>query len=241
MVSRAEKIAYSVAREIVSHVVESGMPPGQVLESEAEMMERYEVSRGSLREALRILEVLGFIRLKPGPRGGPVVLDPDVRQFSAIATLYYQRIDATYRELLEVRQTLEAATAAMAAARRTPEDVERLQAHLEASQAADLSDDRAFKSVGQGFHVLVSEIAGNRVLNLMMRSCTDVVANRTSHYLYPRDQRRTAVLDVHEQIGNAIILGDAKAAESMMREHMEDYSGEAAAQYGGLIKEIVRW
>lgn len=241
MVSRAEKIAYSVAREIVTHVVDAKMSPGQVLVPESEMMDRYEVSRGSLREALRILEVLGFVRLKPGPRGGPIVLTPDVRQFSAIATLYYQRIDATYRELLEVRQTLEAASAALAAVRRSEADADRVREHLEAARATELRDDRSFSTVGQGFHDLVSEIAGNRVLNLMTRSCTDVVASRTTHYLYPKGQRQTAVLEVHERIGNAIIQGDGKAAEAMMREHMEDYSAEAMSQYGGLMKETVRW
>ena len=241
MVNRSEKVAYALAREIVAHVVDSKLPAGGVLASEAEMIERYEVSRGSLREALRILEVLGFVRLKPGPRGGPVVLDPDPGQFSKIATLYYQRVDATYRELLEVRLTLEAATAAMAAARRTPEDLRRLRAHLESYRAVDLDDDRSFSSVGQGFHDIVSELAGNRVLNLMVRSCTSVVASRTSHYLYPHDKRRHAVLVVHEKIGNAIIDGDVKTAEALMREHMEDYTAEAMAQYGNLMKETVRW
>jgi len=240
MTSRVEKVAYSVAREIVAHVVEDQLPPGAVLESETEMMERYEVSRGSLREALRILETLGFVQLKPGPRGGPVVLNPDVRQFSKIATLYYQRIDATYRELLEVRLTLEAASAALAAARRTPEDAEKLRAHLEASRDATLADDRAFQVVGQGFHVMVAQMAGNRVLGFMVNSCTDVVASRTAHYLYPPDSR-LAVAEIHERIGNAIISGDVKAAEATMREHMEDYLSEAMAQYGGVMAEIVRW
>ena len=241
MVSRSEKIAYSVAREIVNYVVDADLKPGQVLESESEMMQRYEVSRGSLREGLRVLEVLGFVRLKPGPRGGPIVLTPDPAQFSAIATLYYQRIDATYRELLEMRQTLEASSAALAAARRNDNDIEQLRAHLEAARSAELPDDRSFTSVGQGFHDMVSRISGNRVLGLMLKSCTDVVANRTTHYLYPRDQRRIAVQEVHERIGNAIILGDGKTAEMLMREHMEDYSAEAMAQYGGLMKEVVRW
>jgi DNA-binding FadR family transcriptional regulator len=240
MAGRVEKVAYSVAREIVAHVVEDQLAPGAVLESETDMMQRYEVSRGSLREALRILETLGFLQLKPGPRGGPVVLNPDARQFSKIATLYYQRIDATYRELLEVRQTLEAASAAMAAARRTPEDAEKLRALFKASRDADLADDRAFQTVGQGFHVMVAQMAGNRVLNFMLKSCTDVVASRTGHYLYPLGSRQ-AVADAHEKIGQAIIRGDVKAAEALMREHMEDYSSEAMAQYGGAMAEIVRW
>ncbi|HJQ48682.1 MAG TPA: FCD domain-containing protein [Amycolatopsis sp.] len=241
MAIRAERIVYALARDIVSDVVDAKVRPGEVLEAEADMMRRYDVSRGSLRESLRILEALGFIHLKPGPRGGPVVLKPDVSQFSAIATLYYQRISATYFELLEARRVIESATATLAAARCTPEDAERMREHLAAASVADPSDDGAFKAVGHGFHILVSDIAQNRVLGLMTRSCTDVVETQTSRHLYPAERRRASVLEVHERVGRAIIEGDVRTAESAMAEHMQDYVSEAAARYGSVMDQVVHW
>lgn len=240
MVQRSEKIAHAVARGIVSEVVSADLPAGTVLDSESEMMERYGVSRGSLRESLRILEVMGFIQMKPGPRGGPVLLDPDSRQFSTIATLFYQRVNATYRELLETRLTLEPAAAAMAARRRTPAHVERLHQYIEQSRTVDLGDDREFRAIGQGFHNLVAEMSNNRITNLLIRSCYDVFAGRTSGFLYPPEDRET-IQSVHEQIAQAVINGAARTAQSLMHDHMEDYVEQATKQFSGLMSEVVKW
>ncbi len=240
MAQRTEKIANSVARDIVAEVVSKDLVAGTVLSSESEMMERYEVSRGSLREALRILEVLGIVHMKPGPRGGPVLLDPDSRQFSTIATLYYQRIRATYRELLETRLVLEPEAAAMAAERRTPDHVRQLEAYIEQSRAADLGDDRQFRGVGQDFHDLVAEMGGNRIVNLLIRSCYDVFAGRTSGFLYPQPDRAT-VQTIHEQIAVAVINGNTRTARSLMFDHMEDYVRQATKQFSGLMSEVVKW
>ena len=240
MAQRSEKIANAVARDIVGEAVGNDLAAGTTLNSEAEMMERYEVSRGSLREALRILEVLGFVQMKPGPRGGPVLLEPDSRQFSTIATLFYQRIRATYRELLETRLVLEPKAAAMAAERRTPEHIRQLEAYIEQSRAADLGDDRQFRGVGQDFHDLVAEMGGNRIINLLIRSCYDVFAGRTSGFLYPQPDRQT-IQTIHAEIAIAVINGNADTARSLMYDHMEDYVRQATTQFSGLMSEVVKW
>ena len=240
MSARNEKIAHTVARDIVTEVAASDLPPGTVLSSESDMMERYEVSRGSLREALRILEVLGFVQIKPGPRGGPVLLDPDSRQFTAIATLYYQRIRATYRELLETRLVLEPEAAAMAAENRTEAQVKELEEYIERSRTVELIDDRQFRAVGQNFHDLLAEMCGNRIINLLIRSCYDVFAGRTSGFLYPPNERDN-VKQIHEAIARAVIAGKAQTARSLMYDHMEDYVREATVQFSGLMAAVVKW
>jgi GntR family transcriptional regulator, transcriptional repressor for pyruvate dehydrogenase complex len=240
MAARTEKIAHTVARDIVTEVVANDLAPGTVLSSESEMIERYQVSRGSLREALRILEVLGFVQIKPGPRGGPKLLDPDSLQFSTMATLYYQRIHATYRELLETRLVLEPEAAAMAAKNRTEEHVEQLEAYVERSRTADIADDRQFRTVGQDFHNLLAEMAGNRIINLLIRSCYDVFAGRSSGFLYPPADRKT-IQTIHEDIARAVIAGRAQTARSLMYDHMEDYMRQAAEQYSGLMGEVIKW
>lgn len=240
MVQRTEKIAYAVARDIVSEVVTGDLSTGTVLGSEPEMMEQHRVSRGSLRESLRILEVLGFIQMKPGPRGGPILIEPDSRQFSTIATLYYQRINATYRQLLETRLTLEPAAAAMAARRRTPEHAARLKTYVSRSRTVDLTDDRHFRTVGQDFHDLLVEMADNRIIELLAHSCYDVFAGRTTGFLYPIAERR-AVQRIHEQIAQAVIDGNAATAHSLMYDHMENYVEHATKRFSGVMSEVVKW
>ncbi|MEP7349371.1 MAG: FCD domain-containing protein [Sphingorhabdus sp.] len=235
-----EKISESVSRAIVTQVTNAELPAGSVLESEADMMERYGVSRGSLREALRILEVLGFIYMKPGPKGGPILLSPDSHQFSAMAALFYQRIGGKYSDLLEMRLVMEPEAAAFAAERRTEEQVQSLRDYLTRSEEANLDDDRQFRAVGQGFHDLIADMAGNGILSLVIHSSYDLFAGKSTGFLYPHDERK-CIGDIHNDIARAVIDGDVELARSLMREHMRDYLVQARSRFPEMMDEPVRW
>src|SRR5260370_13854056 len=100
---RPAKTAETVASAIVRDIVSRGLEPGDMLPSEAAMLSHYRVSRASLREALRLLEVQELIRLKPAPGGGPIVRSVDPRNPAKISTLYLHLGGATYRELFEAQ------------------------------------------------------------------------------------------------------------------------------------------
>jgi DNA-binding FadR family transcriptional regulator len=72
---RTAKVSEIIAREIVHD--SRGLPPGTMLPSEAKLLERYQVGRTSLREALRVLEMQGLIVIRPGPGGGPMLTEVD--------------------------------------------------------------------------------------------------------------------------------------------------------------------
>src|SRR5687767_3166913 len=103
LVPRNEKVALRVARLIVRDIVERGLVRGDALEAEAAMLERYGISRASLREALRILETHGLITIKPGPGGGPSVGAADSRDFGRMATLYFQVLRVDLGSVVEAR------------------------------------------------------------------------------------------------------------------------------------------
>ena len=75
--------------EIVRDVVTRKLQPGTLLSSEAQMLEDYGVGRGSLREALRILEVHGLITMKPGRNGGPMVIEVGSRDYGRMSSLFF--------------------------------------------------------------------------------------------------------------------------------------------------------
>ena len=79
------------------------------------MGEQYQASRGSVREALRLLEVQGLVHLKPGPGGGPVVGTVDPANLARMVALYFHLNASTYGELLESQALLEAQCAQRAA------------------------------------------------------------------------------------------------------------------------------
>jgi GntR family transcriptional repressor for pyruvate dehydrogenase complex len=237
---RRSKIAFSVAREIIAYVAAEGLPPGSVLESEILMKDRYGISRGSLREALRVLEVVGFVYMKPGPGGGPVLAQPTGAQFAEVTALFYQVNKVTYRDLLEARIALESITASIAARNCAADEIAKLDTYILSIDVIDLSDDRQFRVAGQDFHYLIASMTGNDVLQMTVRGCTEVFAGRVREFLYPADARST-VCATHAEIARAIIRHDAPAASTLMCEHLTDYLATAVGLYPAVIDEVVRW
>src|SRR6266487_6303436 len=107
MNSRPPKAAMMIAQRIVRDIVRSGMTPSDLLPPERVMLETYETGRGTLREALRLLEFQGVIALKPGPGGGPILMNPAAAHLASTLQLLMQLNQAPYRTLIEARAVLE--------------------------------------------------------------------------------------------------------------------------------------
>ena len=227
----------TIARDIVRRIGAEELPPGTQLPPEAKMLEEYRVGRGSLREALRILEVHGLISIKPGPRGGPTVDKVHTADFGRMATLYFQMDGVTFHDLIEARVIMEPTMAGLAARRRDP----RLVAELArfAGAAGGVEDDE-YAAHAADFHQHVAVMSGNSVMSLFGQSLTDILRDRLSPPLFPKS-RRGAVLNVHCAIARAITDGDADQAEQLMAEHMTEYASYVRRRHPSLMREVVDW
>ncbi|HEV7652311.1 MAG TPA: FCD domain-containing protein [Actinophytocola sp.] len=234
-VRRGDKVSEAIARDIVRRIGTENLAPGAQLPPEAKMLEEYRVGRGSLREALRILEVHGLISIKPGPRGGPTVDQVHTRNFGRMASLYFQMDGVTFRELIEARLTMEPMLARRAAERGEPDLLAGLSRFEHVGRADDEYLDHAMD-----FHQMVAHLSGNRIMSLFGQSLADVVRDRVADSLYPKSRRRD-VLAAHRDIARAIAAGDGELAERLMREHMEDYVAQAKRRHPGLMQEVVDW
>jgi len=237
-VPRAEKVASRVARMIVEDIVESDREPGDALEPESLMLERFGISRASLREALRILETQGLITIKPGPRGGPSVAHVSSRDFGRMATLFFQVMRVTLGDVIEARLVLEPVMARMAAERHDPELNELLRQNVEAHHEA--RDDRTWLAVTQHFHSMVCGMSGNQLLNLLAGALKDIYTERVSTYVFP-EENRDHVRATHSAIAEAIITRDAGTAEKLMHDHMATLAQFFEARHPGLMAELVHW
>jgi len=175
---RSEKVSEIVAREIVRDIAKRRPAPNSVLESESAMIKRYQVARGSLREALRILEVHGLIRMKPGPGGGPVLSEVDSRDFGRMATLFFQVLDIRFSELVEARLMLEPFIARLAAERHDPDDNEELRAIVQQGFEARSTDP--WLQATDAFHTKVLSMSGNGLLTLIACALKDIFTERAS-------------------------------------------------------------
>jgi GntR family transcriptional repressor for pyruvate dehydrogenase complex len=238
---RADKVSEIIARQIVRDIASQRYRPGTMLPPEAVMLERFQVGRASLREALRIVEVYGLITIKPGPGGGPVVQDVTARQFARAATFYFHLHGATFRDLLEARRAVEPMMARLAATHADPDALERLKAEVsETRQAYETGDLPEWRQHTGEFHALVASASGNHILDLFGLSLKELYSERLEHRVVGKTDRPT-VLAEHAAIANAIIRRRPAEAERLMTEHMETFTTLTMHLVSGLLDDILDW
>jgi len=232
---RTQKTSERIAFEIIRDVVLGGLVAGDKLPAEPEMAERYGTSRSSLREAIRILEVQGLIRLRPGPGGGTTLGSVDASNLARTSALYFQLSGATYAQLLDVQLILEPGCAAAAA--RHPDRAEPLAPFL---TTADPTDEIAYRTETEHFHDVVYRLAANPVLSLYARAInhlltTQVVSTMDPVVLRPAIQRE------HVQMAKALISGNADRAARLMRAHFDRQHEHYRTNHPSRLVEIVQW
>lgn len=235
------KVSELVAQQIVADIVDFGLEPGDRLAPEAVMLERYGVARSSLREALRVLEVSGLLRMKTGAGGGPVVADRSGAQLSRSMRLYFQTMGVTFRHVVTARLTLEPLLAREAAENGSLELKERL---LELATEGRCGSDRGtFSDASRGFHdLLVSQAPANPILGLFVRAVGQVYADLV------RTRGPRTIREDHEKVGSehlaiakAIDAGDGDGAERLMAEHLSELTGYLESHYAMSLDDVVEW
>jgi GntR family transcriptional regulator, transcriptional repressor for pyruvate dehydrogenase complex len=164
---RRAKAATVLAKNIVREVRRRGLAAGDKLLSEHKMVERYGVARGSLREALRYLELQGVLRIKSGPGGGPVLATPNGRHFASTLALMLQIVGGRFRAIVETRWVVEPGMAALAAERASAADLAALRACM-AAMRVHLRDAPRFQEENRRFHDLLAVASGNPVFRFLL-------------------------------------------------------------------------
>jgi DNA-binding FadR family transcriptional regulator len=232
---RAQKTSERVAQEIVRDIVAQGLRSGDRLPLEANMVDQYQVSRASLREALRLLEVQGLIRLKPGPGGGPVVGTVDAAHLARTATLYYRLCAATYGQLLEAQVLLEPLCAQLAATH--PERRLAMRPFFDSSMPESEND---YRDVTEDFHNAVYRLTANPVLSLLAQAVTIIVSDHVVATMDPVDLR-AAILDEHAELARAIAAGHADKARRLMAAHFEAQHDYYRRHWPARLQELIEW
>lgn len=237
---RAEKLSAVVARQILRDIQDDHLSAGDKLPPESDMCERFEVGKASVREALRILETNGLIRIKTGNGGGPVVGDIDGRGFGQMSTLHFQALGATLRDLLEARINIEPTLAAAAAARPGPEAGDAVKAALKSSLGYADCTTEEFARENSGFHGAVITSAGNPIMSTIALGLRDIWALRIDAVPVPEDYR-LEIERAHAEITAAIADHDVRAAADLSREHLEHYRAICEEQFPDTLSDVVEW
>ena len=172
------KTGERIARHVADLVADGTLLPGDQLPPEPALIEQLGVSRGSVREGLRLLEATGVLEVRAGRNGGAFISHAGEVELANTSTLYLQLAGATYGELLEARELIEPGLAGHAASRRDDSDVLRLRAHLDALGSMDPADPASRAPTVVRFHVDLLRASGNRALALYVGAMTSVWADR---------------------------------------------------------------
>lgn len=230
---RARKRAEQVAFGIVQNIVARGQRPGDKLPHEAEMLAEYAVSRSSLREALRLLEVQGLVTIRPGPGSGTEVGRIDPANLAGTLVLYLMMERVNMDQLLDAWGMVEPLLADLAA--RNP-DRARVRALMEPFASGAVRDQRAPAS-GLAFHEAVAELSGNPVLELVLGAVGVLVTDQVRTGA-PGFRLSDATVDAHEAIADAVLAGDGPAAAAAMRAHLDEVKQEIRAALPGYDRNI---
>lgn len=237
---RTDKIPDILARRILRAIVDGRLEAGARLPAEAEMLASFGVGRASLREALRILETHGLIRIKSGPRGGPVVTELSASDYGQTTTVYLHRLGATFHQLIEARLVVEPALARLFAQRITPESAERLrEAAKKGWEALDAPAD-VWSRASEEFHAAMNAGSDNPVLDLYANALISIERNRLGP-LFAERADRIRTVRVHDKIAQAILEKDPAKAEERMRRHVQALAKLWHDEYAREMGSVIEW
>jgi DNA-binding FadR family transcriptional regulator len=207
-------------------IVSGDLVEGDSLGHEPDLVERFGVSRPSLREALRILEAEGLITVVRGVRGGVVVHAPDERMTARTAALVLQARNVPLADVFEARSMVEPLAAkAIAGARNRRTAVKELR-ELVDKQQASIDDPDEFGVANAAFHERLVSLAGNQTLTIVAEMLNEVVAravaavSRGGDSLGSVSTRRRGIRS-QERLLDLLEAGDGTAAEEHWRAHMQ--------------------
>jgi DNA-binding FadR family transcriptional regulator len=221
---KVPKAASLVADSLRRRIVLGDLAEGDALPNESELMRFYEVSRPTLREALRILETESLISVKRGARGGARVAVPDASVTARHAALVLRLQGTTLEDVFVSRLIIEPAAVRLLAARADADPDVLAPLYELHEESGRVMDDRAvFASVAARFHEQVIELAGNRTLALVALILIEIVEphNRATFAAIEGGEEvvEQAQLD-HGDLLDALARGDGDTAAAIWETHM---------------------
>ena len=216
-----------LADDLRERIFRGDFPEGTALPTERDLVLQTRMSRATVREALRILEVQGLVRIKTGRAGGAFVQKPGEASVADSVALAIRGQRIRMADLLETREAIEPSCAQLAAKYRTDADLERLD---RANEAISVDGPLAvFLQANVDWHIAVAIASHNELLSgFMLALSRAIYASTDTKGFIDSDVRRTTIR-AHRGITDAIRAQDPDAAARRMNRHVHAYA-EAVLQ-----------
>jgi len=185
------RVFEDLVNQIEGAILDGRLKVGDKLPPQRELVEMFQTSRASLREALRVLEQKGLIDIKLGVSGGAVIKAVDTEPVTESLALLIQHQKVSLEELAEFREGVEGHVAALAARRASRAEIQNLKELLETARdyvAQGVPAWEAFCEVDNAIHVAIAAASGNSVYGFVLRMVHDNI--QRYYEAYPlKDER----------------------------------------------------
>lgn len=215
-----------MAEAIKVWVVDEGLQAGDRLPGEAELIDRFGMSKGTIREAMRILEAQGLIKTRTGPGGGSFVHEVSRQRAKALLGNYFYFKNLTIDDIYRLRLALEPELAASLAGNLSEEVLRQLESNIaEYSEPATTLDEERQHHIGSlHFHALLAEQSANPLLGFIIDFMVNLLSDLTVYrklYSPPNRELWARGGEYQGRLVAALREGDAEAARKIMTAHME--------------------
>jgi GntR family transcriptional regulator, transcriptional repressor for pyruvate dehydrogenase complex len=230
---KSNKASVDIIEQIRRAIFQGTLKPGDKLPCERELIEHFCVSKATLREALRSLEVLGFLEIRKGASGGPFVTEVDMQKASDCFTNFLHFRNLSLEDLSEVRLLLEPRIAEKAALSMSEEDLTRL------GDMVKEHDDLLKKKVAGvsrkneiEFHRIIASATGNPILIFILEFVENLLID-TKEILNPSHDFSKRVQVAHRRIYQAVLERNGDKAREEMIKHIREVEKDLATLHRG--------
>ncbi|MFT8315616.1 MAG: FadR/GntR family transcriptional regulator [Clostridium sp.] len=214
------KVYEQVIIQIKDMIAKGILKKGDKLPSERELVDKLGVSRTSIREALRALEIIGLVESRQG-EGNFIRDNFENSLFEPLSVMFMLQKSSTL-EIHQVRVMIETETASLAAKNIKDKDIEVLQGFIDKLKN---SKDELERSISdKNFHYKIAECSGNFLINNILRSVSslmDAFIVNARMVIVNESKARELLVEQHEDILQALIYRDSEAAVKAMRKHLD--------------------
>ncbi|HEX4326118.1 MAG TPA: FCD domain-containing protein [Burkholderiales bacterium] len=208
-----------LADRLRTQILDGTIADGAALPAERDLVLQTGLSRGSVREALRILQTEGLVMTRPGRLGGSVARRPGDDAMARYVGMFVQGRGISLLSLLQTREAIGPKLAALAARNRNDEDLDAL---LDATRRVEdaFADVPVYLAENVNWHRTVAVASHNELLKSFVVAISDLVYKASAIENFANDDVRNLVIKAHRRIADAIAAQDAEAAERRMARHL---------------------
>ncbi|HET9976801.1 MAG TPA: FCD domain-containing protein [Burkholderiaceae bacterium] len=218
---KAADVLASLLRE---KILRGELAEGADLPTERDLGEQAGVSRATVREALRILDIEGLIATRVGRNGGSFVARPTSATIERSVGIFIRGQRIRFEAVLETRSAIEPSSARFAALHRTDDDLAKLEdCHRALERTAMAGDIAAYVRANLDWHVQVVRASHNELLIAFIAAVAQPVYEASDVEGFNSPQVRQAVIRAHRSVMDAIRARDGDAAERRMARHVGAY------------------